>query len=103
MRSIDLIGCGLLTLGLTLFLTGTSLGGVIYPWRNARVLATLITGILGLAAFGIYEWKGTETGILHHDLFRGGRHQGGTFALCVALIFIEGVMIFAFVIFYPVM
>ncbi|KEF62550.1 uncharacterized protein A1O9_00523 [Exophiala aquamarina CBS 119918] len=100
---LDLIGCGLLALGLTLFLTGTSLGGSIYSWTNARVLATLIPGVLGLVAFGLYEWKGTQTGILHHDLFRGGRHRGGTFALCVALIFIEGIMTFAFSIFYPVM
>ncbi|TQS33405.1 hypothetical protein Golomagni_06251, partial [Golovinomyces magnicellulatus] len=46
---------------------------------------------------------GTNTGILHHDLFRGGRDRGGTFSICVALIFIEGIMLFAYILFYPSM
>lgn len=56
-----------------------------------------------LIAFGMYEWKGTKTGILHHDLFRGGPNKGRTFALCVALIFMEAVMIFGFALFSPIM
>ena len=98
---LDLPGCGLLTAGLTLFLTGLNLGGGIFAWASATVLATLIVGIVILLAFGIYEWKFTKTGILHHDLFRGGKDGGRTFALCVGLIFIEGILLFAYVIFYP--
>ncbi|KIX02766.1 uncharacterized protein Z518_08708 [Rhinocladiella mackenziei CBS 650.93] len=100
---LDLIGCGLLTAGLTLFITGASLGGGLYSWTNARTLSTLIIGIIALIAFGIYEWKGTETGILHHDLFRGGRNKGRTFAICVGLLFLEAIMIFGFGLFYPIL
>ena len=100
---IDLVGCGLLTAGLTLFITGTSLGGGLYTWTDARTLSTMIVGITMLIAFGIYEWKGTKTGILHHDLFRGGRNKGQTFAICVALLFMEAVMIFSFGLFYPIL
>lgn len=100
---LDLVGCGLLTAGVTLFIVGTSLGGASYAWTNARTLATLISGIIGLVAFALYEWKGTSTGILHHDLFRGGRNKGRTFAICVALLFLEAVMIFAFGLFFPIM
>ncbi|KIW97424.1 uncharacterized protein Z519_01008 [Cladophialophora bantiana CBS 173.52] len=100
---IDLIGCGLLAAGLALFITGTSLGGGLYSWTNARTLSTIIIGILTLIAFGIYEWKGTKTGMLHHDLFRGGRNKGRTFAICVALLFMEAVMIFGFGLFYPIL
>jgi Fungal trichothecene efflux pump (TRI12) len=100
---IDLIGCGLLTAGLALFITGTGLGGGLYTWTNARTLSTLVSGIVTLFAFGIYEWKGTETGILHHDLFRGGRNKGRTFAICVALLFMEAVMIFSFGLFSPIL
>ena len=100
---IDLIGCGLLTAGLTIFITGTSLGGGLYTWTNARTLSTMIIGIVMLIAFGIYEWKGTKTGILNHDLFRGGRNKGRTFAICVALLFMESVMIFCVGLFYPIL
>lgn len=103
LRHLDLPGAGLLTAGLTLFLTGLNLGGGLYSWTNARTLATLIAGLVILILFGVYEWKGTKTGILHHDLFRGGKAEGRTFALCVALIFIEGILLFSFIIFYPVL
>lgn len=100
---LDLIGTGLLTTGLTLFLTGLNLGGGIFEWRTAQVLGTLVVGIVVMIAFAIYEWKFTKTGILHHDLFRGGKNRGRTFATCVGLIFIEGILLFAYVIFFPVM
>jgi hypothetical protein len=100
---LDLPGFGLLTTGLTLFLTGLNLGGGLFKWTNARVLATLIAGIIILISFGVYEWKGTKTGILNHDLFRGGKAAGRTFAICVGLIFIEGIMLFSYIIFYPVL
>jgi hypothetical protein len=100
---LDLPGCGLLTAGLTLLLTGLNLGGGLFEWTDAQVLTPLIVGIVTLIAFGIYEWKFTKTGILHHDLFRGGKDCGRTFALCIGLIFIEGIILFAYVIFYPVL
>ncbi|KAI1623427.1 major facilitator superfamily domain-containing protein [Exophiala viscosa] len=100
---LDLPGCGLLTVGLTLFLTGLNLGGGLFSWVNVRTLVTLILGIVILIAFGVYEWKGTRTGILHHDLFKGGAAQGRTFAICVGLIFIEGIMLFSYIVFFPVM
>ncbi|KAJ5112398.1 hypothetical protein N7532_000443 [Penicillium argentinense] len=46
-----------LTAGLTLLLTGLSLGGCLYAGATAPVLATIVIGILCLIAFGIYEWK----------------------------------------------
>jgi hypothetical protein len=98
---LDLPGTGLLTSGLTLLLTGLNLGGGIFTWSSAAVLTTLVIGIAVLLAFGIYEWRFTKTGILNHDLFRGGKDRGRTFAICIGLIFIEGVLLFAYVIFYP--
>jgi Ca2+/H+ antiporter len=99
----DIPGCLLLTAGLTLFLTGLNLGGNLFAWTNARTLSTLIIGIVILIAFGLYEWKGTKRGIMNHELFRGGKAQGRTFAICVSLIFIEGIMLFSYIIFYPVL
>lgn len=100
---LDLIGNGLLTAGLTLFIVGLNLGGALYSWKDVNTLVPLILGGLMLIAFGVYEWRGTSIGIMHHELFRGGKKQGRTFAICVALLFLEGIPVFAFVIFYPVM
>ncbi|OQU98702.1 hypothetical protein CLAIMM_04446 [Cladophialophora immunda] len=99
--SLDLPGCGLITIGLTFLLAGLTLGGGLYSWSNARTVVTLVLGCVGIVAFGLYEWKGTTTGILHHDMFRGGKSKGRTFILCCTLVLIEGVLIFAYSIFYP--
>lgn len=100
---LDLIGAFLLTAGLALFLTGLNLGGGLYTWSDSQTLGTLISGLVILLGFAIYEWKGTKTGILHHELFQGGKTQGRTFALCVVFIFIEGILLFSYIIFYPVL
>lgn len=102
-KALDLVGFGLLTTGLTLFLTGLNLGGGLYGWTESQVLGTLISGIVILISFFVFEWKGTSTGILHHELFSGGKSQGRTFAICAGLLFIEGIMLFSIVIFYPVL
>lgn len=98
---MDLAGFFLLTAGLALLLTGLNLGGGLYAWSDARVLSTLIVGAVTLIGFGLYEWKGTKEGILHHELFKGGKARGQTFALCVVMIFIEGILLFSFIVFYP--
>ncbi len=99
---LDLIGSALLTVGLALFLTGLSLGGGLYTWKNRRVLITIILGGIFLIAFAAYETYGTKTGILHHDLFRGETAQAGrTVAICAFLIFVEACLAFAYLIFYP--
>lgn len=100
-KQLDLVGFFLLTAGLALFLAGLNLGGVQYPWSSGRVLGTLITGIVVLMGFGFYEWKGTSTGILQHDLFRNDEGRGRAFAICVVLIFIEGILLFSVLIYYP--
>lgn len=100
---LDLIGFGLLTTGLTLFLTGLNLGGGLFPWTNARPIALIVVGLVILIGFGVYEWKGTKTGILNHELFKGGKAAGRTFAICISLIFIEGILLFSYIIFYPVL
>ncbi|KAJ6111889.1 hypothetical protein N7523_007950 [Penicillium sp. IBT 18751x] len=100
---LDIVGFITLSVGLTLFLTGLNSGGDLYRWASAPVLATLIPGLLCLVAFGVYEWRFTKTGILHHDLFQGGKNGGRTFAISVGLIFIEGILLFSYVVFYPVL
>lgn len=76
-----------------------------FPWTDVRTLSTLIIGLVTLVAFAIYEWEGTKIGMLNHDMFRGGLGGDGkstTFVLCLALIFVEGAYLYAYIIFYPV-
>lgn len=98
---LDLPGFALFAAGLSLFLVGLYLGGGQYAWTNARVLGTMVTGLVILVCFGLYEWKGTSKGFLDHNLFRG--KEGRTFGIGVWLIFVEGIMLFSYVVFYPIM
>ncbi|KAK5693788.1 hypothetical protein LTR17_025026 [Elasticomyces elasticus] len=98
-KALDLVGFGLLSVSLSLFLTGLNLGGGLYGWTDSHVLGSLVSGIVVLISFFLFEWKGIKTGILHH----GGKEQGRTFAICAALLFIEGIMLFSIIIFYPVL
>jgi hypothetical protein len=100
---LDLVGFCLIVIGLTLFLVGAGFGGGKFTWQDRRVLAPLILGIGGLICFGIWEWKGTSTGILHHDLFRQGREKAVTFIICTLLLTFEGLLIFSHAIFFPLL
>lgn len=100
---LDLPGFGLFAAGLSLFLVGLTLGGGLYPWTNGKVLGTMITGLLILVCLGLYEWKGTSVGFLHHDLFRGRNGMGRTFAIATWLLFAEGITLFSYIVFFPLM
>ena len=101
-QQLDLVGAALIGVGLTLFLAGLNMGGAIYSWASAPVLSTLIIGAIGLVALGVWEWKGTKTGILHHELFSQSKSLS-TFLICLVLMFSEGVLVYSFILFYPVM
>ncbi|KIW18439.1 hypothetical protein PV08_02727 [Exophiala spinifera] len=99
---LDLAGSFLLASGLSLFLVGLNLGGNLYSWKNARTLCTLVIGLVILVVFVLFEWKGTKVPLVDHRLFEGGKSKGRTFALCMVLICIEGIMLFAVAVFYNV-
>lgn len=99
---IDLVGCGLLLLGLSVFLAGLNLGGGLYSWTSVRVLTTVISGAVVLLGFLLYEWRGTNTGILHHEIFNGADGTGRTAAISMFLIVVEAIMATAYYLFYPV-
>ena len=100
---LDYVGFALLAVGLSLLMSGLNLGSGIYCWSAAPVLVTIILGVLILVAFGVYEWKSAKTGIFHPDLFSGGPEARRNFLICVGLLFAEGILLFTFGIFYPIM
>ena len=96
LASLDYPGYFLLVASLCLFLTGTTYGGII-GWRDAQTLGPLCVGIAIGIAFAIYEWKGTQTGLLHHDMFRHRNFPVALFAMAC-----EGLVFFAILAFVPV-
>ena len=60
--------------------------GSIYGWRSGHALGPLIVGIAVSILFGVYEWKGTKTGLLNHGLFKNRN-----FALSAGILIAEGV------------
>lgn len=100
---LDLPGSGLLVTGLTLLLVGLTLGGGIYSWTSATTLSTIIVGAFFCIAFGIYEWKVTKQGIIHHKIFVLGSRYTRTFVASCILFAVEAALIFAFSVFYPIL
>jgi len=49
------LGIFLWTAGLTLFLMGVSWGGVIYPWKSAAVISSMVIGFVLLVILFVYE------------------------------------------------
>lgn len=86
---IDWFGIFLVAAGLVLFLVGLQYGGNPYSWTSAMVLSTLIVGAVLLVVFGVWEWKGTTTGLFVHDLFN---HRN--FTLGLVLNFVSGIVLF---------
>jgi MFS family permease len=88
---LDFVAYILLAIGTVLFVMGLSWGDNPYPWTDAHVLAPLLVGAAILAAFLIYEIKFKKDGLLHHGLFREDRN----FAICLFVMFVDGMAFFA--------
>jgi MFS family permease len=86
LKSLDLIGVPLISVGLTLFVVGLQFYQNPYKFSDAHVLGPFIVGLVLIAAFALYEWRFTKAGICHHDLFQHRNFPIGMFAL-----FVEGV------------
>ncbi|KAF1923174.1 putative siderophore iron transporter [Didymella exigua CBS 183.55] len=87
---MDWIGSFLIAAGLVLLVIALQYSGNPYTWRDGHVLGPFISGVLCLAAFGAWEWKGTKSGILDHRLF-----FGRDFPLAIMAMFVEGLAFFA--------
>jgi MFS family permease len=87
---LDWIGYALFFPGLVLFSFALTSSTNVYPWKSAKIIGPLIVGAVLLIAFFLYEWKGTRTGMLHHDLFSWGRN----FALAELIMLTEGIVFF---------
>ena len=54
-KHFDYVGLFLCTGGFVVFLLGLSWGGVVYPWKSAATICSIVIGGLTLAAFVLWE------------------------------------------------
>ena len=60
LRQVDLAGNVLFVGSITAILLGLLMGGVTFPWSSGNVVAPLVLGFVGWAAFHMYESRLTE-------------------------------------------
>ncbi|KAJ7611614.1 MFS general substrate transporter [Roridomyces roridus] len=87
----DPIGSCLMTAGTTLLLLAFDWAGGTFAWRDAHVLGPLLTGVVLLIFFGLYEWKGRKDGIVAHVFFE----RGPNFMLSLFAFSVEGFVFYS--------
>ncbi|ORY08789.1 major facilitator superfamily domain-containing protein [Clohesyomyces aquaticus] len=91
MWDCDPIGATLFVAGSTGTLMGLNWASGSYRWSDPRVYATLVVGLSVLFAFGLYEWKGRDDGLVAHVFFQAGRN----FPLALFAMMVEGWMFYS--------
>lgn len=95
-RQLDWLGFSLFIVGLTSFILGITIGGVLYPWTSWRVLLPVILGLLVLIAFFMYESKPVEP-MIPYRIFE---NRTGILALLAALL--QGIILFGVLFYIPI-
>ena len=86
LRQIDYMGAFLSFGGITLLLVGLQAGSYQYPWKSVKALGPLISGIVMILAFPIWEWKGTKSPMVPWAIFEGQ----SVVAISLVAVFIGG-------------
>ncbi|KAI8936164.1 hypothetical protein NX059_006598 [Plenodomus lindquistii] len=86
---VDWIGSFLIAAGMLLLVIALNYSDNPYSWSDGHVLGPFVSGLVLTIAFGLYEWKGTSEGLLHHALF-----QKRTFPIVTVIVFLEGAAFF---------
>ena len=95
-RQLDWFGIPLFIVGMTSFVLGITMGGVLYPWRSWRILLPIILGFLVLAAFFTYESRPAEP-MIPYRIFT---NKTGAIALLAALF--HGIILFGVLFYIPI-
>ncbi|EJD40163.1 MFS general substrate transporter [Auricularia subglabra TFB-10046 SS5] len=82
----DPVGCATFIVSTTLLLISLDWAGTTFPWHDAHVAAPLTIGLVLLATFCVYEWKGRSDGLVAHVFF----NWGPNFPLAIFGMAVEG-------------
>ncbi|MFC7264686.1 MDR family MFS transporter [Streptomyces lutosisoli] len=93
--TIDYLGAGLLTLGISSIVLVTTWGGTEYAWGSARIMELIGIGVASLVGFVFWQTKATAP-IMPLHIFRSRN-----FTLMSVIGFITGFVMFGAVLFLP--
>ncbi|KAL4249176.1 MFS transporter superfamily protein [Abortiporus biennis] len=93
---VDYIGVLLTLAGCTLVVLPLIWGGVTFPWDSAVVLAPLCSGVLVVALFCFWEWKGARLPIIPMYIFKHVTVTGVYITM-----FINGVIFYSSLFYLP--
>ncbi|KIW76455.1 hypothetical protein Z517_11201 [Fonsecaea pedrosoi CBS 271.37] len=96
-KGIDYIGIILFTGGNLLFLMGLSWGGGQYPWKSGHVIGCIVTGVVSLVAFVLYEiYSGVHRPLVPMDIFKNFQYDA-----IVVLTTVGGMIYYSMTVIYP--
>ncbi|KAF7975435.1 hypothetical protein HWV62_9565 [Athelia sp. TMB] len=70
LRAIDYLGAALTLAGCALIILPLIWGGVTFPWSSPTILAPLLSGLLVVALFCLWEWRGARLPIVPMYIFK---------------------------------
>lgn len=79
LRQLDVAGVILLTGSMLGLLYGITAGGVLQPWKSGNILAPIIIGSFGIAAFTLYELRIAKKPMIQIHLFTNRTMASGFF------------------------
>jgi EmrB/QacA subfamily drug resistance transporter len=94
-HSIDYLGAGLLTAGVSALILVTTWGGSEYPWGSATIVGLAVAGVALIGAFVWQERRATE------PLIPLGLFASSVFRVATAIGFFIGLAMFGAIIFIP--
>ncbi|KAH0845932.1 siderophore iron transporter [Fonsecaea pedrosoi] len=83
--------------GNLLFLMGLSWGGGQYPWKSGHVIGCIVTGVVSLVAFVLYEiYSGVHRPLVPMDIFKNFQYDA-----IVVLTTVGGMIYYSMTVIYP--
>jgi MFS family permease len=98
LKSLDFVGILLLVAGMVLFLMGLNWGGTMYPWRSARVIATIVVGIMTLVGLVAYELWVARAPIIPPSMMKNAQCM-----LIIGVACVGGMIYYGMSVFWPEM
>ncbi|KZP33638.1 MFS general substrate transporter [Athelia psychrophila] len=68
--AIDYLGAALTLAGCTLIVLPLIWGGVTFPWSSPNIIAPLLSGLLVVVLFCVWEWRGARLPIVPMHIFK---------------------------------
>ncbi|OBU00189.1 hypothetical protein VE01_01764 [Pseudogymnoascus verrucosus] len=97
-KEMDFVGLFLFAGGCILFLLGINYGGKQYPWKDAHVIAPIVTGVLSLVALGFWEaYADLAYPLMPPRLFKRWRQ----FTMVLIVCFVGGMLYYSMNVLWP--